>query len=151
MSAVGTIMRTIFGLQSFNKSLDQLIQGATAGGQTIDSHLTGKPDTPQNRQQMRHVIGIERWGQRRLQTVLGEPTIKDEYEGYQPDESLDLAALRQEFGATRAKTLEIVNAIQQKGLADSATANHNDMGDVSLKLWLRYLTMHANFESKRVK
>ena len=151
MSAVGTIMRTIFGLQSFNKSLDQLIQGAKAGGQTIDSHLTGKPDTPQNRQQMRHVIGIERWGQRRLQTVLGEPAIHDEYNGYQPDAELDLAALRQEFAATRAKTLEIVNTIQQKGLADSATANHNDMGDVSLKLWLRYLTMHANFESKRVK
>ncbi|HRW10099.1 MAG TPA: DinB family protein [Caldilineaceae bacterium] len=151
MSLVGTIMRTVFTVQTFNKSLADLIQSARAGGQSIDSHLQGKPDNAHNRQQMRHVIGIERWGQRRLQTVLGEPAIHDEYNGYQPDEELDLATLRQEFAATRAKTLEIVHAIQQKGLADSATANHNDMGDVSLKLWVRYLTMHANFESKRVK
>ena len=151
MSPVGMIMRTVFGIQTINKSLAALTQSAQEGGQRIDSHLTGKPDTPQNRQQMRHVIGIERWGQRRLQTILGEPALQDEYNGYQPDTSLDLATLQTEFSQTRAQTLAIIEAIQQKGLADSATANHNDMGDVSPKLWLRYLTMPANFESKRIK
>lgn len=151
MSLVGTIMRTTFKIQTLNKSLDDLIQSAQAGGQSIASHLQGKPDTDQNRRQMRHVIGIERWGQRRLQTILGKPSVQDEYDNYQPDEQLSLAALRNEFIATRTQTLETVAAIQQKGVADSATANHNDMGDISVKLWVRYLTMHANFESKRVK
>lgn len=151
MSLVGTIMRTVFRFQTANKSFGDLVEGARAGGQTIDSHLAGKPDTQKNRQQMRHIIGIERWGQRRLQTVLGEPPVQDEYDIYQPDEQLTIEELRHEFNSTRAKTLEIINAIQQKGVAESATANHNDMGDVSIKLWVRYLTMHANFESKRVK
>lgn len=151
MSAVGTIMRTIFQVQTFNKSLAALIQSANESGEQIESHLTGKPDTPKNRQQIRHVIGIERWGQRRLRTILGEPSIQDEYDGYQPDEKLDLRDLQAEFKKTRSETLAIIEAIQQTGVAESATANHNDMGDVSLKLWVRYLTMHANFESRRVK
>jgi hypothetical protein len=145
------IMRTVFGIQIINKALPDLIKGAEESSQTMAAYLTGKPDTPANRQQLRHVIGIERWGQRRLKTILGEPPIQDEYEGYQPAETLDVAALRDALIATRAETLAIVNAIQQKGIAETAKANHNDMGDVSLKIWLRYLTMHANFESKRVK
>jgi hypothetical protein len=145
------IMRTVFGIQIINKALPDLIKGAEESRQTMAAYLTGKPDTPANRQQLRHIIGIERWGQRRLKTILGEPPIHDEYEGYQPAETLDVAALRDALSATRAETLAIVNAIQQKGVAETAKANHNDMGDVSLKLWLRYLTMHANFESKRVK
>lgn len=151
MNPVSIIFRTVFQLQTINKSLDDLIQGAREGGATIDSHLADKPDTPKNREQMRHVIGIERWGQRRLKTMLGEPPLQDEYDGYQPSPELDLGALRDAFSATRAETLAIVDQIQKKGVAESGRAYHNGMGDVSLKLWLRYLTMHANFESKRVK
>lgn len=151
MNPVSFLFRTVFQVQIINKSLADLIRSAKEDGQTINAHLAGKPDKPENHQQMRHVIGIERWGQRRLKTMLGEPPIQDEYDGYQPAEDLDLAALRDEFSAARAETLAIVDAIQEKGVADSAKANHNGMGDVSLKIWLRYLTMHANFESKRVK
>ncbi|MCB0062655.1 MAG: DinB family protein [Caldilineaceae bacterium] len=151
MNPVSFIFRSVFQLQTINKSLNDLIQAAEAGGQTIDQHVADKPDTPANREQMRHVIGIERWGQRRLKTMLGEPPIHDEYDGYQPAADLDLNALRAEFDSTRAETLRIVDAIKEKGIAETARANHNGMGDVSLKLWLRYLTMHANFESKRVK
>jgi len=151
MNPVSFIFRTVFQFQIINKSLNDLIEAAKEGGQTILAHLANKPDTPENRQQMRHVIGIERWGQRRLKTMSGEPAIHDEYDGYQPEETLDLAALRAEFSTVRAETLTIVDAIQEKGVADTATANHNGMGDVSLRMWLRYLTMHANFESKRVK
>lgn len=151
MNPVSFIFRTVFQLQTINKSLDDVIQSAKESGQTIDTYLADKPDTPKNREQMRHVIGIERWGQRRLKTILGEPPIHDEYDGYQPATDLDLNALRNEFSATRAETMSIVDAIQKQGVAETAKANHNGMGDVSLKLWLRYLTMHANFESKRVK
>lgn len=151
MNPVSFIFRSVFQLQTINKSLDDVIQSAKESRQTIDEHLAGKPDTPQNREQMRHVIGIERWGQRRLKTMLGEPPVQDEYDGYQPSAELALDALRAEFHATRTETLSIVDDIKKKGVAETAKANHNGMGDVSLKLWLRYLTMHANFESKRVK
>ncbi len=151
MNIVSLIFRTVFQIQTINKTFDQLIQDAQRSGQTIDTYLADKVDTPRNREQMRHVIGIERWGQRRLRTVLGEPPTQDEYEDHQPAPTLELAAMRDEFRATRATTIELAQEIQQRGIAETTTANHNAFGDISPKLWLRYLTMHANFESKRVK
>lgn len=151
MNPVSFLFRSVFQLQIINKSLADLTRGAEQDGQTITTYLADKADTPQNRQQLRHIIGIERWGQRRLQTMLGEPPIQDEYDGYQPAETLDMAALCTAFSTTRAETLALARAIEQKGVAETAKANHNGMGDVSLKIWLRYLTTHANFESKRIK
>lgn len=151
MHPVGYIMRSVFQLQNINKSLTATLRDAEQGGQTIMANLANKADTPQNRQQLRHIIGIERWGQRRLQTMLDAPPIQDEYDSYQPAESLDLAALRDAFKSTRAETLALARAIEQKGVAQTAKANHNMMGDISLNTWLRYLISHANFESRSVK
>jgi hypothetical protein len=151
MNPVSLLFRAIIGLQIRGKSLADLIQAAQTDGQAISARVADKPDSPGNRTQLRHIIGIERWGQRRLQTMLGEPPIYDEYDGYQPAENLDLAALRQEFTTTRAETLAIVGAIQQAGVAQTGLAYHNGMGDLSLAMWLRYLNLHANLESRRFK
>lgn len=151
MHPVGYIMRTVFQLQNINKSLAATLRDAEQGGQTIVATLANKADTPQNRQQLRHIIGIERWGQRRLQTMLAAPPIQDEYDSYQPADSLDLAALRDAFNSTRAETLALARAIEQKGVAQSAKANHNMMGDISLNTWLRYLVSHANIELRSIK
>jgi len=43
------------------------------------------------------VIGIERWGQRRLRMLLGEPPVSDEYDSYRPGEDLSMPALRDAF------------------------------------------------------
>ena len=151
MNPIGLIMRSVFQLQNINKSLAATISEADLGGQTIAATLATKTDTPQNRNQLRHIIGIERWGQRRLKTMLNEPPIQDEYDGYQPAETLDLAALRDDFARTRAETIALARTIEQQGLANTAKANHNMMGDISLNTWLRYLVSHANFEAKSVK
>lgn len=151
MNPIGLIMRSVFQLQNINKSLATTIRDAEQGGETITASLAGKADTPQNRNQLRHIIGIERWGQRRLKTILSEPPMQDEYDGYQPADTLDLAALRDHFARTRAETIELARAIEQQGLAKTAKANHNMMGDISLNTWLRYLVSHANFEAKSVK
>jgi hypothetical protein len=151
MNLFGLIFRTILQLQIINKSLADLLKKAEESGRTVEAKLAGKADTPQNREKMRHIIGIERWGQRRLKTMLGEPPLRDEYEGYQPAATLNMAALRTAFAETRAATVAIARTIQQRGLAETAKANHNDIGDVSLRLWLQYLTTHANFESGFVK
>ena len=151
MNPIGLIMRSVFQLQNINKSLAATISEADQGGQTIAATLATKTDTPQNRNHLRHLIGIERWGQRRLKTMLNEPPIQDEYDGYQPAETLDLAALRDDFARTRAETIALARTIEQQGLANTAKANHNMMGDISLNTWLRYLVSHANFEAKSVK
>jgi hypothetical protein len=151
MNIVSTIFRTFIQFQIRNKSLDQLVARAEESGKTILTNLANKSDTPQSRQKLRHIIGIERWGQRRLKTLLGEPAIQDEYDGYQPAETLDFKALRNAFKQTRTETLALVRKLQKKGVAEQGTANHNGMGDVSVPIWLGYLTGHANFESKRIR
>jgi len=151
MHPVGYIMRSVFQLQNINKSLTATLRDVEQSGQTILATLANKADTPQNRQQLRHIIGIERWGQRRLQTMLAAPPIQDEYDGYQPADSLDFAALRETFKSTRGETLALARAIEQKGVAQSAKATHNMMGDISLNTWLRYLVSHANIELRSIK
>ena len=86
---------------------------------------------------MRHIIGIERWGQRRLKTLLGEPPLTDEYDSYQPAESLEFSALKAEFKSTRAETVKLLKTLQKKGLAKTGTAHHNGMGDVPITIWAR--------------
>ncbi|MEZ4865144.1 MAG: DinB family protein [Caldilineaceae bacterium] len=151
MNPISFIFRTVMRFQTRGKSLDELVAAAAASGQNISHALADKADTPENRKQLRHIIGIERWGQRRLQTLLGEPLLQDEYDGYQPAESLDFQALRAEFAQTRQTTLDLVRTLQQKGVAETGQALHNGMGEVPVTIWVRYLTMHANFEHTRIK
>ncbi len=134
-----------------NKSLDQLTARAEASGKTILTRLANKTDSPQNRKKLRHIIGIERWGQSRLKALLGEPARQDEYDGYQPAEALDFKAPRNAFKQTRTETVTLVRKLQKKGVADTGKARHNGMGDVSVPIWLGYLNQHANFESRRIR
>jgi hypothetical protein len=150
MNLVRFIFRTVFQLQVRNKSLPDLIRAAEESGKTITAYLADKADTPKNRQQLRHIIGIERWGQRRLKTLLGEPPLQDEYERYQPAETLDFKTLANEFAQTRHATVDLLRVLQQNGAA-TGTAYHNAMGDVPITIWTRYLTTHAEFERKRIK
>ncbi|MCB9147777.1 MAG: DinB family protein [Caldilineaceae bacterium] len=151
MNPIGMIFRLYFTWQSRNKSLNELISQSEASGKTILDGLKDKSDTPANREKLRHIIGIERWGQRRLKTLLGEPPLTDEYNGYQPAESLDFKALRAEFKSTRAETAKLLRTLQKKGLAKTGQAYHNSMGEIPITVWAGYLTMHANMEYKRIK
>ena len=150
MNPIGMIFRLYFTWQSRNKSLNELISQSEASGKTILDGLKDKSDTPANREKLRHIIGIERWGQRRLKTLLGEPPLTDEYNGYQPAESLDFKALRAEFKSTRAETAKLLRTLQKKGLAKTGQAYHNSMGEIPITVWAGYLTMHANMEYKRI-
>ena len=150
MNPIGMIFRLYFTWQSRNKSLNELISQSEASGKTIWDDLKDKSDTPANREKLRHIIGIERWGQRRLKTLLGEPPLTDEYNGYQPAESLDFKALRAEFKSTRAETAKLLRTLQKKGLAKTGQAYHNSMGEIPITVWAGYLTMHANMEYKRI-
>lgn len=151
MNFVGFLVKTVVQLQIRNKSINDLISAAQADGQKVAAQVTNKPDTLKNRQQLRHIIGIERWGQSRLRTFLGGPVLSDEYDGYQPAETLDLAALSREFSATRAATVALAQELQQRGVAAKGRVEHNSMGPLSVAAWLRYLTMHASLEATRVK
>ncbi|OQY47486.1 MAG: hypothetical protein B6242_05025 [Anaerolineaceae bacterium 4572_78] len=76
------------------KSLAELADKLEKSGEKLDSHLTFAEDTPSHRRKIRHIIGIERWGQRRLQVILGEEwedpdKVEDDVDDARPDDEVD--------------------------------------------------------------
>ncbi|MEO8167117.1 MAG: hypothetical protein ABI623_02660, partial [bacterium] len=51
-----------------------------ASGAAVAERMARAADTPGNRDVAAHIIGIERWGARRLRTALGDVALADEYE-----------------------------------------------------------------------
>ena len=144
------IYRQLLERPAKHKSFDELINALESNGRLLIARVADKPDTLQNREQLRHIIGIERWGQRRLQTLLGQPFVQDEYDRYRPDESCDMGALRDALVQTRADSIALARELQQRGIAKTATVRHNDAGEVTVGGWLHYFVQHAASESKRI-
>lgn len=103
------------------------------------------------RKQLRHVIAIERWGQNRLAVALGDLAFeRDESRAYAPPEDESLAQLVERFHAARAATVALARRIADDG-AGATQVEHNSLGPLSARAWLRYLQVHADLEMKRVK
>jgi hypothetical protein len=100
---------------------------------------------------LRHIIGIERWGQSRLAVFLGESLKQDEYDSYAPSASLDVAALRDELRSCRADTIDLARRIDTAGVSLEATVPHNDFGPLTARGWLAYLNDHASREAMRIR
>ena len=131
-------------------TLAQLAASLAATGQQMEQRMAEGGDTPSNREKAHHIIGIERWGQRRLQVALGEELIMDRYHEYRPASVLDWQELRAVFHATRQDTIALAQRIEKAG-ADAVLVPHNDFGDLSVRGWLRYLDYHASLEGRRIK
>ncbi len=131
------------------KRLDEWQTVLAAAGAALDQRAGAAKHPVHAGNVLRHITGIERWGQRRLQVFLGSPAITDEYDGYCPGADLTLDEQRTCFHQARADTLSLVAALKA---ADNLppTVSHNDFGPLSPRGWLRYLDMHANLESKKI-
>lgn len=122
-----------------------------AAGEKLRRQFAAARGTDTNRAILRHIIGIERWGQRRLQVALGEPLIMDEYDNYCPDEATEWNALRIEFDDTRQATLVVIEELVETPPDETLTVPHNQYGKLSVYGWLHYLRTHANLEAKRLQ
>lgn len=120
-------------------------------GEQIKQLLDRTEDSERNRRVLNHVIGIERWGQRRLRVGLGEPFIKEEYNGYRPARETSWDELKQQFDETRAETAALLKKFETEGINITQTVNHNQYGDLSLLGWMRYLDVHASLEVKKLR
>ncbi|CAN5777131.1 hypothetical protein BH10CHL1_BH10CHL1_34990 [soil metagenome] len=129
----------------------ELITKLEQSGQAIMTQASTAADTPANRELLRHISGIERWGQRRLRVFLGKAFIQDEYETYQPAANLNLPQQREFFQKTRQATVELARQLATAKLSETATVRHNFFGPMSVRAWLTYLAGHANRESKGIK
>lgn len=147
MSLIGSLLRIFVQRQASDTTPGELIDRLETSGEIVTGRLAAAPDTPGNREVACHVIGIERWGDRRLRMALGEPVVTDEYDGYRPSLDLEMAALAQAFVQTRAETVALAN--QAAHLPESVRAPHNDLGELTVPEWLVYLDSHAMRETKR--
>ncbi len=152
MSITGKLFRILMvDRTAKHKTMAQLSTELHASQQTIADQIHTADDTPQNREQLCHVIGIERWAQTRLQTALGGPVKTDEYDGYRPSAETTWSELSAEFDQTRLQTLQLVNQLVSQPAIEIKMINHNDMGQMSIKSWLQYIEMHAPYELRNVK
>jgi hypothetical protein len=132
------------------KTIDDLIDDLTTTAQTEQARLDAAADTSRNREIIRHIIGMERWGQRRLQVALGQPFVMDESDRYYPNGDADLPALRQLFQETREETIALARQLKERGAGDILVP-HNEYGEFTVRGWLYYLNGHVTKESKTLK
>ncbi|WP_027481797.1 hypothetical protein [Deinococcus pimensis] len=103
------------------------------------------------REAARHVIGIERWGQRRLLVALGEPFERDEHHPYKPPRDAALPELVSTFRETRAGTVDLARRLSDSPPSEGTRVEHNSLGPLSPRAWLRYLQTHADLETRRAR
>jgi len=132
------------------RSLTEMMVALQAAGQNLQRKFERLPDAPYNRRVLSHIVGIERWGQRRLRVALGDSFALDEYDGYRPTRETDFAMLRQMFAETRRETIRLIGLLDRAGVGD-VRVQHNKYGDLTVRGWLRYLLMHANLEALKLR
>jgi hypothetical protein len=133
------------------KSYTQWIAALETSGQEIDRRAAAAKDPIKGQKLLRHISGLERWGQSRLRVFVGAPFVRDEYDGYQPGTTLSLDEQRAFFRTTRQETIMLAQTLAAAKMADTATVVHNDLGPLTVRGWLRYLEMHARFEMKKLR
>lgn len=135
----------VFGWLAKGASLEDLTAELEAGGNRLSQRIMDRLPSEKNYKLLKHVIGIERWGQSRLKAILGDTLVIDEYDRYRPARGLSWNQLQDAFEETRAQTIQLAREITDRGL-DETTALHNEFGELSAVHWLVYLRNHADIE-----
>ena len=137
-----------FEKPSSKKTLPEWSAMLEESGRTIDGRASRTKKDERAQKTLRHISGIERWGQSRLRVLLGEPFVLDEYDGYCSGTDLTLEQQQEFFRETRQETVSIVQQLIDKDVPVTQRVDHNDFGPFTARGWLRYLHNHANIESK---
>ncbi len=143
--------RLFFENPAQRQSYSQLRFDLERGGAAILARFQRAGESLRNRDLTRHIIAIEGWGGNRLRVLLGQkPFSPDGNAQYKPGADTPWAELLERFKTTRAVTLSLCDALESMA-GDTGTVPHNAMGELSGKGWLRYLTVHANMESRKLR
>ncbi len=133
-------------------SYTDLLQGLERGGLLLARRAARAADTDANRATLTHIIGIERWGQNRLRVALGQREFtRDEHHPYKPGAGASLRELQDLLSQTRAQTVDLARHLHAAPPRDDLTVEHNGLGPLTPRAWLRYLTQHADLESRRLR
>jgi hypothetical protein len=118
-------------------------------GDDLATRLKGIKDSKENREKLRHIIAMEKWGQGRLKVALGEAFVADENQAYKPVEETSWEDLKSLYSITRLETKDLARKLNNSNV--TLKVPHNQFGPLSVLGWLRYLNTHAFFESKRLR
>ncbi|RME81104.1 MAG: hypothetical protein D6775_14485 [Caldilineae bacterium] len=132
------------------RSVGSLASQLEKSGRGLCEQYAKLADSEWNRRVLSHVIGIELWGQSRLRVALGEPFVFEEYDGYRPPLDTEWPELLAQFEVTRAETVHLARELAAAGAVQTRIM-HNQWGELSVRAWLRYLDIHANWESQRAR
>ncbi len=151
-SVKGFVVERLLERPARRQSLVAQLGKLETAGQKLEARFKRAAGTPKDQDALRHIVGIERWGQRRVAHIAdgGDPedVVIDSYGLYRPPEE-GWNALIEAFRETRQQTLATVRTLEDSQLALKAA--HNDLGPLSVGAWLRYLRTHATLEGRRVK
>jgi hypothetical protein len=151
MSILGSIAHFFIEQQAVNTTLETLSHKMEESAVIVAHKLDSAADTPANRDIANHIIGMERWGQRRLDTLFRHEQLSDEYDNYRPGPLYSMGDLRKEFQATRALTMARLLKVSQHPELERCSIPHNMLGPMSVKGWFYYLDTHAAREVKKIK
>lgn len=140
--------RLYFDKPAQKRTLAEHAESLRQAGEDLTARLTVSRGGDALARQLRHVIGIERWGQQRLRVLLGEPFVAGGHRPHLPPESTPWDALVEEFARTRAETVAIAERLAAESPARGVA--HDQFGALSARGWLRYLDGHAARELRKV-
>jgi hypothetical protein len=136
-------------LPSRRTSYDSLANALHTSGEKLSARWDAKADSPRARAVVSHIIGIERWAQRRLRVALGESFRDEEYDGYRPSRDTSWSDLKAQFRETRAESVALARQLAAQP-EYAGKIHHNDWGALTPRGWLRYMLMHADAEAYKV-
>jgi hypothetical protein len=143
MSLTGVFLRIFSEQRAKHMSWGDLIQRLEHSAEIVLPRFDKATNNSRPLEAAKHVIGIERWAQRRLRIALGEPPVTDEYDAYRPDDLNDIKALRDAFATMRAETIAILQQLREADVSLDTTTPHNELGLLTIRGWVLYLTDHA--------
>ncbi len=128
--------------------LDERLQRS---GAYVERKMANAPDLPRNVEAAKHIVGIERWGQRRLRVALGEALVMDEYDSYRPETLNNLPALTEQFRLARNDTRQLLKQLQEAGVSLEKEIPHNELGPTTVRGWFIYLAQHGSRDSLGIR
>jgi hypothetical protein len=147
---IGRVLRFTSERRARQEGLPALADALEAhGGQLAARFASAEGEAA--RATLRHIVGIERWGQRRLAVVEGEPFDPTGHHPHLPPEDATLDELRGTFAETRTATVELARRLAAEGADGAPKIPHPDLGELSVGGWLAYLDGHASIEARRLR
>lgn len=145
------VVEQMFEKPARKRRYAELADDLQVSGERVKLRLERARGSEAGAETLRHIIGIERWGQRRLRVAQGEPFAPDGHQPYKPPHDASWEDLKAAFLATRAETVALARALSDAPPPQDWRVAHNGFGPLSARAWLRYLRTHAELESRRIR